>query len=235
MTELLAIEAEGLSRRYGRRWALHDVGFHLRRGESLLLAGRNGSGKSTLLRLLAAAIRPHLGSARIEGIAVADRESVRSRVALLGHHPYLWDSLTARENLDVVARPISAAERSVGEVLAATGLGKREGDRVATFSAGMRKRLMLARVLLQDKPVVLLDEPYGQLDPGGFELIDRLVVDAAQRGKTIVIATHQIARVAALTKLAIVLEKGTIAWSGRSSELGTASEVRSALAEKVTD
>lgn len=235
MTDQLVVEAEGLSRRYGRRWAIQDVGFHLRRGESLLLAGRNGAGKSTLLRVLAAAIRPHLGGARIDGVPLAERESVRRRVALLGHHPYLWDSLTARENLEIVARSMGVTGRSVDQLLDTVGLAKRADDRIPTFSAGMRKRLMLARLLLQDKPIVLLDEPYGQLDPAGFELIDRFLLEAAERGKTIIVATHQIERVAARTKLAMVLDNGVVAWSGRGAEMLESTEVRAALGGKVAD
>src|SRR5215208_6556407 len=100
-----AVDAEALCRRYGRRWALADVSFRIAPGRSVMVAGRNGSGKSTLLRIVATAIRPDRGTARVLGHDVrAEREAVRRRTALLGHASYHYESLTALENLAVAAR-----------------------------------------------------------------------------------------------------------------------------------
>jgi len=104
MDQTSGIEAQNLARRYGRRWALSDVSFKLAGGAVLMLAGPNGSGKSTLLRTLATAVRPDGGSARVGGFdVVTEREDVRKLIALLSHASYLYDSLTARENLAIVA------------------------------------------------------------------------------------------------------------------------------------
>ena len=101
----MAVEASGLCRRYGRRWALIDVSFTAPRGTLLIVAGRNGSGKSTLFRVLATAIRADRGTARIEGKDLrADPQEVRDRIGLLSHQTYLYDSLTALENLQIAAR-----------------------------------------------------------------------------------------------------------------------------------
>ncbi len=156
-----------------------------------MLAGRNGSGKSTLLRVLATALRPDHGSARVAGHDVRrEREQVRApQVALLGHHSFLYEALTARENLEVAASFLGRAERR-GRSSRGVGLEARADDPVSSFSAGMRKRLALARVLLQDAAVVLLDEPYGELDPPGFALLDRVIGELRQRAATVIMATH---------------------------------------------
>jgi heme exporter protein A len=199
-----AILASGLARRYGRRWALAGVSMRIERGEVVMIAGPNGSGKSTLLRVLATAIRPNAGSASVLGLdVVRDRERVRRATALLSHHSYLYEALTARENLRLVAAGVDAA-------LARVGLAERADDPVSTFSAGMRKRLSFARVLLQQPELALLDEPYGALDPEGFRLVDDVVAELRARGATVVVATHQVERVAGWSDRAITLEGGRI-------------------------
>jgi heme exporter protein A len=204
------ITAEQVARRYGRRWALADVSFRVASGEVLMVAGHNGSGKSTLFRVLATAIRPDRGSVTIGGLdAVRDRDTIRKSVALLSHASYLYDSLSARENLELVARFLDG-HPPVASCLERVGLGKRADDVVATFSAGMRKRLSIARVLLQRPRVVLLDEPYGQLDPEGFTLIDDLVRELKGGGATVLMATHQVEHVASLADRTITLAEGRL-------------------------
>lgn len=229
---MLAIEANGLSRRYGRRWAVSDVSFRLLEGKTLLVAGRNGSGKSTLFRMLSTAIRSHSGDALILGTSLTDRDAVRRKVALMTHAPFTYETLTARENLEVPLGFLRGSRQNVSELLSLVGLAERANDRVETFSAGMRKRLMLARTLLQDSPVVLLDEPYGQLDPAGFELIDRLIVSMREEKRTVVIATHLIERVARLADLALVLERGSVLWSGKAEDVLSAHDVRLTLRDE---
>lgn len=221
-TKPAAVEAAGLCRRYGRRWALVDVSFRIEPGRAVMVAGRNGSGKSTLLRLLATAIRPDRGSARLLGRDVRRQlEAVRGQVALLGHYSYLYETFSALENLQVVGRFLGKDTRreAMMPLLAEVTLAERADDPVSTFSAGMRKRLALARTLLQDASVVLLDEPYGELDPPGFRLVDRLFGTLKARGVTILMATHLIDRGAALCDDGLVLEQGRLVWSGRARDL----------------
>lgn len=220
-----AVETSGLSRRYGRRWALSDVSVQVPRGSVVMLAGRNGSGKSTLLRVLATALRPDHGSARVAGRDVRrERELVRREVALLGHHSFHYEALTARENLEVAARFMGG--RSPLAVLERVGLAARADEAVSAYSAGMRKRLALARVLLQDKPIVLLDEPYGELDPPGFALLDGVVDELRARGATVIMATHLVDRGRVLCDLALLLEEGRLAWSGKASLMPDAALAR---------
>jgi heme exporter protein A len=203
---MAAIEVENLARRYGRRWALGGVSFSAEQGTVLMVAGRNGSGKTTLLRVLSTAIRPDAGKVRVAGFDVVEgREDVRNQTALLSHASYLYDSLSARENLQVLG-----LEGNLDAHLDRVGLLGRANDVVSTFSAGMRKRLSFARVLMQNASVVMLDEPYGQLDPEGFILVDEVIRELRSSGVTVVIATHQVEHVTNLADQIITLEGGRI-------------------------
>jgi heme exporter protein A len=220
MQDTLAIDAQNLARRYGRRWALADVSLRIPHGRVVMVAGRNGSGKSTLFRILSTAIRPDHGSANILGFdLVKQRYDVRKGVALLSHYSYLYESLTAAENLQVFADHCGIPRTGLKELLDRVRLGQRANDAVHTFSAGMRKRLSFARVLLQEPRVALLDEPYGQLDPEGFVLVDDVVRELKSGGTTVIFATHQLARAAALADDALLLEAGRVAWRGKAAEV----------------
>jgi heme exporter protein A len=190
----------------------------------MMVAGRNGSGKSTLLRVLSTALRPDGGTARFDGLDIrTHRQQVRRRVAVLGHASYTYDAMTALENLQLVARLIGkdASRDALMPLLEEVGLAERWDDNILSFSAGMRKRISIARVLLQGADVVMLDEPYGQLDPPGFRFVDALIGKLRDRGTTILIATHQLDRGAALCDLGIVLERGRLQWTGDARDLPT--------------
>jgi len=211
------IVASELGRRYGSRWALVDVSFEQPGGTVWLVAGANGSGKSTLLLLLASAIRIDRGSATVEGIDVAaDPFSVRSRLSLLSHSAYTYEALTAMEHLSIFAQLMKKDDdrSSLRALLERVGLHERGDEPVSAFSAGMRKRLSLARVLLRDAPVVLLDEPYGQLDPAGFGFMDGLITSLRAGGRTVLVASHQIDRMSRLADHALVLDLGRLVYSG---------------------
>jgi len=217
---MVAVDVHHLARRYGRRWALIDVSFQVAEGSVLMVTGRNGAGKSTLLRVLATAIRPDAGNAAIGGFdLVRDRQDVRKLTALLSHQNYLYESLTAKENLQIAADHLGIRRDGIGALLEQVALSARADDFVSTFSAGMRKRLSFARVLLQDPRVVLLDEPYGALDPPGFDLVDQVIVSLKERGTTILMATHQWERSARLADAAVILEGGRVHWQGEAGDV----------------
>lgn len=193
-----------------------------------MVAGRNGSGKTTLLRVLSTAIRADQGSGRVEGFALTERELVRKNIAFLGHASNTYDALTAFQNLQVSASFLGAGgERDrLLSILETVSLAERADDAIHTFSAGMRKRLAIARVLLQiDVPegagarVVFLDEPFGQLDPPGFRLVESLFETLRSRGLTVLLSTHQLERGAALCDRGIVLQGGRLKWSGPAADL----------------
>ncbi len=207
----LAIDASHLARRYGRRWALAGVSFQLARGQVMMVAGRNGSGKTTLLRILSTAIRADGGRALVAGYDLEQREEIRRQTALLAHYSYLYESLSARENLEIAAHFCVAPPPSAADALERVGLASRANDAVATFSAGMRKRLSFARVLLQKPSIAFLDEPFGQLDPEGFALVEEVVGELKRSGATVLIATHQVDRVARYADVHLTLENGRVA------------------------
>lgn len=214
-----AIDASQLAKRYGRRWAVAGVSLQVAAGSVVMVAGRNGSGKSTLFRLLATAIRADGGSARVGGYdLVREREDVRRVTALMTHQSYLYEALTGRENLTIASQHIGRADET-STLLERVGLASRGDDPVSAYSAGMRKRLMLARLLLQKPRIAFLDEPYGQLDPEGFVMIDEIIRGLRSDGVTVLVATHQLPRVSGLADRAIVLEQGRIAHDGAPHEV----------------
>lgn len=221
------IQVESLARRYGRRWALADVSFTVQPGTVVMVAGRNGSGKSTLFRVLSTAIRPDRGRVLVCGFNVErDRVDVRKQIALLSHYSYLYESLSAYENLRVTADHLGYGRERIPALLERVALSSRANDPVATFSAGMRKRVSFARVLLQAPKVVMLDEPYGQLDPEGFALVDEVVRELQADGTTVLLATHQLERGAGLSDEAVLLDAGRLVWSGPAHEVLTREQRR---------
>jgi heme exporter protein A len=202
-----AIELEGLTRRYGERVALAGVTLALPAGATLVVFGPNGAGKSTLLRILATLLRPHAGTARVLGRALPDEGwAVRGRVGLLGHEPLVYRDLTARENLRFHARLHGVGAERVEELLDQVGLASRADDKVHTYSRGMVQRLAVARAVLHDPPVLLLDEPRASLDPAGAELVEPLI--GAAGGRTRVITSHDPAGGLAEADIALGLRAG---------------------------
>jgi heme exporter protein A len=184
-----AIELDGLTRRLGAREVLAGVTLSLQEGQTLVVFGPNGAGKTTLLRVLATLLRPHGGSARVLGGDLPDDGwRVRGRLGLLGHAPLLYRDLSARENLRFYARLHGVAPARVDELLDRVGLAARGDDPVATYSRGMVQRAALARAILHDPALVLLDEPTAYLDPSAAALVDELVGRGS--GRTRVVTSH---------------------------------------------
>jgi heme exporter protein A len=218
----MAVETVGLGRRFGRRWALAEVTLGVRRGVRVMLTGRNGSGKTTLLRVLASLLSPDRGRVSVCGCdVVKDRDAVRHQIALLGHHSGHYEALTALQNLQVAARFLGqdASRAAIRERLDQFGLATRADDAVSTFSAGMRKRLALARTMMQPAAVVLLDEPYGELDVDGFALVDGLLESMRAEGRTVLMSTHLLERGRELCEEALALEGGRLTWAGPSADM----------------
>ncbi len=217
-----AIRAQGLGRRYGRRWALAHLDLTVDRGECFLVVGANGSGKTTLLRLLATLSAPSVGNLEILGtdVATGSRQAAwngRRRSALLSHRLGIYEDLSAAENLRILAG-LTGREPKLDEWLQAVGLERRP-DPVRNYSAGMRKRLGFARLLAQDPDLALIDEPYGQLDPEGFALTERIIDQLRERGTTLVIASHLVERAAAYCDRALLLNSGLPRWLGPAADI----------------
>ena len=223
-----AVEAKLVSRRFGARWALIDVSLEVAAGEALLLTGPNGSGKSTLLGILAGALRPDTGEVRLLG--QLDRGQLRRHSALLAHRSFTYEPLSGLENLRAAARFLGkpAHRADLLPLLDRVGLAERADDPVHTFSAGMRKRLALARVVLQDPALVLLDEPYSGLDSQGADLLEEIVNEMRSRGAAILVASHLTERTGAWCDRALVLRDGQSVWTGPTKRLPQASSLLAA-------
>lgn len=211
-----ALEATGLARRHGRRWAVRGVDLRVEPGRAVMLMGANGSGKTTLIRVLGTALAPSAGKLSLFGQAPGP--SVRARVAMLSHADHHYDDLSARENLAIAARLGPRPDMDVDALLERVGLGARNDDAVRTFSAGMRKRLAFARLLGKRAELVLLDEPYAGLDPAGGRFVDELVHELRAAGTTVIVSTHQIVRVATLCDDAVLLDAGRVRWRGKAAD-----------------
>jgi heme exporter protein A len=183
------IELDGLVRRYGEREALSDVSLSLAAGQTLVVFGPNGAGKTTLLRVLSTLLRAHAGSVSVLRKSLPEEAwAVRGRVGLLGHDPLLYRELTARENLRFHARLHDLSAERVEERLAAVALTDRAEEPLKTLSRGMVQRVAVARATLHDPELLLLDEPWANLDPAARELIEPLIGASATR--TRVISSH---------------------------------------------
>jgi heme exporter protein A len=184
-----ALELDGLARHYGEREALSGVSLSLREGQTLVVLGPNGAGKTTLLRVLATLLRPHAGSVRVLGSKLPDEAwAVRGRVGQLGHEPLLYRELTAHENLRFHARLHGVSEDRVHELLDAVAMAARAREPLRTLSRGMVQRVAVARAVLHDPELLLLDEPHSNLDPAAVELVAPLIGVASAR--TRVICSH---------------------------------------------
>ena len=192
------IEVSGLEKWYGPLPAVRDIDFQLGTGEFLTLFGPNGAGKTTLLRLLAGVLRPTRGEIRIAGerVAVGGDGRWRNKVGVLSHQTFLYGGLSAAENLDFYARLYSLPERRarIEQALDEIGLWARRDDRVRTFSRGMQQRLALARTLLHEPALVLLDEPYTGLDPHAARLLRRLLERFKDGSRTVILVTHNLSQ-----------------------------------------
>lgn len=213
------IETRDLARLFRRSPALAGVSVRVEAGRAVGVLGPNGAGKTTLLRILATALRPSYGTALVDGIDVAERaEEIRPRVALLPHATGLYDDLTAAENLGFAAAlmriPGPDQASRIASALDRVELGSGRDDRVGRFSAGMRRRLALGRILLGHPRLVLLDEPYAALDAQGMSLVDDLLDEWRANGATVLVATHAAERLGPRIDGWMRLEHGLLAETG---------------------
>lgn len=208
-----AIRAVGISRRYAGVLALRGIDLTLQFGERLALTGPNAAGKTTLIRVLATALRPTAGSLSIGGIdALRHPAQARRLIGVVGHQPYLYGELTARENLRFYARiyGVAAAELRISQVLDEVGLEGRADEPVRNLSRGLQQRASLARAILHEPRLLLLDEPETGLDEAAQITLGQLVADWARRGRSIVLASHRLEWAQGLTDRALVLDHGAI-------------------------
>jgi ABC-2 type transport system ATP-binding protein len=239
----MAVRAEGLSKRFGHEEVLSCVSFEVAWGQTFGIVGPNGAGKSTLLRVLAGLSRPDEGTVEVAGADVS-RQPVRLRraVGYVPDHFGFYEPMTAAEYLGFYAScyrmPRRQAAQAVEDLLALVGLSSKRDEQVNSLSRGMKQRLCLARALVHDPEVLLLDEPASGLDPRARAETFELVSALAEMGKTVVVASHILPELADLCSSFGLLHEGSIVAYGPADQLldGYASleELFLALTEPLT-
>jgi len=212
------IELDGLERRYGERVALRGITVRVPEGATLAVLGPNGAGKTTLLRVLAGLLRPHGGTATVLGVELPrERWRLHGRVGYLGHEPLLYRELSGRENLAYHARLHEVDGARVEQLLVAVGMRDRADEPLRDLSRGMVQRLAVARAVLHDPPLVLLDEPRSHLDPAVGEALEPLI--GRTSGRTRVLVSHDVDRALDEADLALGLRGGRQVFAGRATPL----------------
>jgi len=209
------IAATRLTRRFGSRTVVNDITFAVSRSEIVALLGPNGAGKTTTLRMLAGLIAPTSGSVAIDGVQLtkAAGTSLRRRIGFLTEAPGLWDRLTVRENLRIYAGlyDLAHAEQTIDRALEMFELTDCRSARAAELSKGMRQKVALARALLHDPAILLLDEPSSGLDPEVMRMVRRLLEERRAAGCSILVSTHNLDEAERLADRVAVLHERLLA------------------------
>lgn len=212
----LIIETRGLTKRFGSRTAVADVDLMVPAGCAFGFLGHNGAGKTTVIRLLTGLTQPDAGTIRVGGRPLAGhRAEVLARVGAVIEEPRFHHHLTGRENLQVIAAVRGPqAGRRIEPALERVGLADRAGDRVGGYSQGMRQRLGIARCLLADPRLIILDEPMNGLDPGGILELRGLIADLVAEGRTVFLSSHLIDEIEKTCHAAAVIDRGRLIAQG---------------------
>jgi ABC-2 type transport system ATP-binding protein len=217
-----AIEASGVTKRFGERTAVDGVDLHVPRGSAFGFLGPNGAGKTTMIRMLLGLTPASAGTMSVLGLPVpAQRATALRRVGAIVEDPRFHPHLTGRENLRIVAavRGQDAAAR-IAPALARVGLAERADEKVKRYSLGMRQRLGVARCLLADPQLLILDEPTNGLDPGGIQEFREMIREMVeQEGRTVFISSHLLDEVEKICDAAAIVDRGKVITQGPIAEL----------------
>lgn len=208
------VKAQGLGRRFGRRWAVARLDLEVGANERVLIIGPNGCGKTTLLNVLSTLMPPSQGSLEL----MDGTSNPRSDIGLMGHSAGVYEDLSASENLMVFARLSGRDPDQIPALLDTVGLDLRS-EPVMSYSAGMRRRLALAQLLQAQPRLALLDEPFAQMDPGGIAQVSQAIRELPG---AVIIASHQVHHAAPLCTRAILMDEGQIRWTGTADQAETA-------------
>jgi ABC-type multidrug transport system ATPase subunit len=211
MGEMILV-AEDIFQDYGCLHALNGINLRVEEGEFIAIIGPNGAGKSTLLKMFASLISPTKGTLQIFGTKDHDREDVRSRIGMVSHETFLYDNLTARENLLFFGKlygmePVALDQRC-DYLFRKIGLWERAEDPVKNFSRGMKQRLSFARAIIHNPSLLLLDEPYTGLDMNASSLMENLLLEKSDVTKIMV--THDLDKAFRMCNRVLIMEAGNI-------------------------
>lgn len=217
---LVVIDA--LSKRFGPTWALRGVDLTLTAGAFLTVFGPNGAGKTTLIRILATLSRPSSGEIYLAGVPLKRAGAqLRRSIGLVTHQTLLYPDLSAEENLRFYGRlyDVPELDGQIDLALERVGLLPRRYSLVQEFSRGMQQRLSIARAILHDPALLLLDEPYTGLDPEATEILGEILTGLSRQGRTIILATHNLERGLALCDEVVILARGRVAYRASREEI----------------
>ncbi len=215
-----AVVARDVRKTFEFKPVLRGVSLSIPAGATVALLGPNGAGKTTLLRILATLARPSAGEVTIDGLDLRrDAQAIRGRIGYLGHQPLLYEELTAEENLDFFARMYGVQDRQarVAALLERVGLRPKAKDRVRDLSRGQTQRLALARALLHEPSLLLLDEPDSGLDEQGVALLEEILRERADAGQTAIFTTHDLAWGLRVADRAVALVAGRVTYDGTAA------------------
>ncbi|MEA1869314.1 MAG: ABC transporter ATP-binding protein [Euryarchaeota archaeon] len=232
----MMIHVHDITKNFGSMTVLDNVNFSVKGGEFLTIVGPNGAGKTTLIKIMATLVNATGGTVEIGGFNVKKYpEKVRGVIGVISHNTYLYNELTAGENLKFFGKmyAIPEIDRRVDEVLGETGLSKRKHDRVGTFSRGMKQRLSIARAILHNPAVMLLDEPYTGLDQQASASLESVLDSLTGSGITTIMISHDLKRGLALADQVMIMASGTVAYHAPASEVANVAEFQ-ALYERCT-
>jgi lipooligosaccharide transport system ATP-binding protein len=218
------VEAQALEKRYGEVQAVRGVSFEIEAGTCVGLLGPNGAGKTTTMRMLMGLTRPSAGNVRVFGKPIAELgRGFRTRIGLVPQEDNLDPDLTVRQNLEVFGRyfaiPVATLATRVPQLLEFMQLEERGAAKVMQLSGGMKRRLVIARAMIADPELIVLDEPTTGLDPQARVLIWRRVLDLKRQGKTLLLTTHYMDEAQRLCDRIIVIDAGRVLAEGTPREL----------------
>jgi len=220
----IILRAHKLTKSFGQFAVLKGVDLELGQGEFITLLGPNGAGKTTLLRILATLAKPTSGTIELAGIPLKEaKTSIRALLGVISHQTFLYEDLTARENLNFYGKlyEVPNLPERIDDLLLKVGLDRRANDRVRTFSRGMQQRLSIARAILHNPPILLLDEPDTGLDRQAADMLQSLIQDMATIGepRSVIMTTHNLERGLAMCDRVIVLANGKIVQQALARDL----------------
>ena len=221
----LAIEIKGLTKAFGRTPVLRSLDLEVPWGQVLSVLGPNGCGKTTLIKVLATLTKRDAGTVRVAGADVARAgERVRRIIGVVTHDPLLYDDLTGYENLKFFARMfgLDRIEERIAAVAERMGVSARLHQRAGTMSNGTKKRFSIARALLHDPQVLLLDEPESGLDQEALGMLEQVISDSTLPLRTVLMTTHNLERGLALGHRMAILANGKIAYQESLDSVGAA-------------
>lgn len=224
-TAVPMIDVRNVFKAFGPHHVLRGVSLTLAEGESVALVGPNGAGKTTLMRIIATLTHATAGEVWIGGNdARKAGDNIRRYIGVVTHAPLLYDSLTALENLGFYGAMYDVPDRParIETVLRRVGLWKRRFEPVRTYSRGMLQRLAIARALLHNPPILLLDEPDTGLDQAAAEMLRQVLADTGAEGRTVLLTTHNLERGLAWAHRVLILNEGKVRYEAAADSLSLA-------------